>query len=101
MNVQASLRADKRRGLDEVHCRSACKAMALALRWLHQRGIVHRDLKPENVLVTSGMDIKLADLGISAVSDNVAASTSSPPPPHPCPRRVLLTRFVARTYAGS
>ena len=44
--------------------------LADAVAELHSRNLVHRDLKPENVLLTSGDDVRLADLGLArAVSD--------------------------------
>jgi serine/threonine protein kinase len=44
------------------------KQIVEGLRMLHEEFIVHRDLKPQNILVDSKGDIRLADLGISAVS---------------------------------
>jgi serine/threonine protein kinase len=44
------------------------KQIVQGLRMLHEELIVHRDLKPQNILVDSKGDIRLADLGISAVS---------------------------------
>ena len=37
-----------------------------AIAYLHGIGFVHRDLKPENVLLTKGLEPKLADFGSSA-----------------------------------
>lgn len=45
--------------------------LVAALEVLHREGIVHRDVKPGNVMITSGGDVKLGDLGIAAVAGDV------------------------------
>lgn len=36
-----------------------------AMEYMHSENVVHRDLKPENILLTSTMDIKIVDFGLS------------------------------------
>lgn len=48
-----------------------------AIDYMHTENIVHRDLKPENILLTSSMDIKIVDFGLSTQFEKGARLKSS------------------------
>src|SRR5262249_19570116 len=46
----------------------ACEVIrqaALGLQHLHEHGLVHRDVKPSNLMLTTGGEVKVLDLGLS------------------------------------
>ena len=45
---------------------------ALGLQHAHALGIVHRDIKPQNLMLVTGRDIKILDLGLGRVLDDTA-----------------------------
>ncbi len=48
-----------------------------ALDYLHEKGILHMDVKPSNIMVEQGRNVRLMDLGIAYLSQQVAGSGSS------------------------
>ncbi|WP_254508138.1 bifunctional serine/threonine-protein kinase/formylglycine-generating enzyme family protein [Anatilimnocola floriformis] len=46
---------------------------ALGLAFAHENGIVHRDVKPANLLLDKKGVVKVLDLGLARIDDNVAA----------------------------
>ncbi|KAE8910762.1 hypothetical protein PF010_g13017 [Phytophthora fragariae] len=51
--------------LPEDHVLFYAASIALALRYLHDRGILYRDLKPENILLDETGFLRLADFGFA------------------------------------
>lgn len=61
------------RGRSCIEILRAVLPVAGALAFAHRAGLVHRDLKPANVLLTSGGEPRLADLGVAlAIGDRPA-----------------------------
>ena len=57
--------------LPEELCRHIAQEMAKALAAIHEAGVIHRDLKPENVLITEDNVVKVMDLGVARLQDEI------------------------------
>jgi predicted ATPase/tRNA A-37 threonylcarbamoyl transferase component Bud32 len=55
----------------EELCRHIGNEVAKGLAAIHAAGVIHRDLKPENVLITEDHVVKVMDLGVARLTDEV------------------------------
>lgn len=51
--------------------------VAKGMEYLHSKRIVHRDLKAGNILLSSNLDVKVADFGLSLALDTVHSGGDS------------------------
>jgi len=78
--------------LKTEHARFYIGEMALGLRFIHSLGIVMRDLKPANVLLDFDGHVKLADFGLSAMSDQLTTPVSPKGGPERPPSAIPFVR---------
>ena len=67
----ADILDETRAPLDLDEAAAVIEAVAAAVTYAHDNGVLHLDLKPGNVLVTRTGRIKVADFGVSALTDVV------------------------------
>ncbi len=51
---------------------------AHGLEYAHGKGIIHRDIKPSNLLLDKQGNIKILDMGLAHINENVASSEFEP-----------------------
>jgi eukaryotic-like serine/threonine-protein kinase len=73
-NLRDALRREGRLPVNETL--RILEGVAAGLDAIHQQGIVHRDVKPANILLGINGSVKLADLGIAAVSDRTRITSA-------------------------
>jgi serine/threonine protein kinase len=56
---------DVKRPLQESHTAYVCKAMLMALSFMHREYRLHRDIKSDNVLINLEGEVKVADFGFA------------------------------------
>ncbi len=72
--------------LPEPRARRFFQQIISGIEYSHKLKIVHRDLKPENVLLDDGLNVKIADFGLSnEISDGDFLSTSCGSPNYAAP----------------
>jgi serine/threonine-protein kinase len=78
--VEGQTLADLQHELDKVPeelCRHIAREICKGLAAVHDAGVVHRDLKPDNVLITPDHVVKVMDLGVAQVADEVMRLSKS------------------------
>ena len=63
------------RRLGQLSIADACeiiRQVALGLQHAHESDLVHRDIKPSNVMITSGGEVKILDLGLALLEEPLA-----------------------------
>ncbi|XP_031620172.1 serine/threonine-protein kinase nekl-2-like [Contarinia nasturtii] len=55
---------------DEQKIKQFLIDMVLGIEYLHMKNVVHKDLKPCNILIFDNEHLKIADFGISKITDN-------------------------------
>lgn len=72
--------------LPEPRARRFFQQIISGIEYSHRLKIVHRDLKPENVLLDDGLNVKIADFGLSnEISDGDFLTTSCGSPNYAAP----------------
>ncbi|XP_023601818.1 serine/threonine-protein kinase MARK2-like [Myotis lucifugus] len=79
--------------LSEEAARAPFQQLLSAVHYCHQKHIVHRDIKPENILLDMGLNIKLADFGLSGVFKDEKLTTFCGTPNYKAPELFKLEAY--------
>jgi tetratricopeptide (TPR) repeat protein len=61
----------------EELCRHIGREIARGLAAIHAAGVIHRDLKPENVMITHDQVVKVMDLGVARLQEEIVRLSRS------------------------
>ena len=50
---------------DEKHLIRIIHSLLCSIHFVHSAGIVHRDIKPSNMLISSNLEFRICDFGLS------------------------------------
>ena len=64
-NESLSVLLRRRKRLIELEVQCYLLQVLSAIKYIHEHGVIHRDIKLGNILLSSKMEIKLADFGLS------------------------------------
>lgn len=72
-------RIKRKNGLSVHETLSLTQQILTGLDHLHRKGVIHRDVKPENILIDTGHQVRLLDLGVSRIERMDTSSKSLTP----------------------
>ncbi|XP_031126897.1 mitogen-activated protein kinase kinase 10 [Ipomoea triloba] len=87
-------------GLSEGVIGYLARRVLKGLKYLHGMNIVHGDIKPSNLLINSEWEVKIADFGVSRVSDEEFESSSMGTCAYMSPERLDPGRWPEGSSAG-
>ncbi|XP_019164308.1 PREDICTED: mitogen-activated protein kinase kinase 10 [Ipomoea nil] len=91
---------EKRGRLGEGVIGYLARRVLKGLKYLHGMNIVHGDIKPSNLLINSEWEVKIADFGVSRVSDEEFESSSMGTCAYMSPERLDPGRWPEGSSAG-
>jgi serine/threonine-protein kinase len=73
--------------------------VARGIQFLHKNRVIHRDIKPENILISTEMEVKIADFSLAVRRDKeqLASRVISGSRSYIAPERILHGRYDERT----
>jgi len=70
LSVYIKQKREKRQHFSEEEIIKILLQICSALEYIHDKNIIHRDLKAKNIFLSSNLEVKLGDFGISKILDN-------------------------------